>query len=321
MPRRFKRSKSKKTARRGRTRQRKGKSSKFTSKVPRSIKGFKQLSFPSVLKRSLRVCYTLSLTPEYHSDSKRWVGSLSFKCNGVNPPAATPSLADPRVPMDLDEYARIYTSYRVNSSKIHTRFFASPLKEDFVQSIPTGPGTSEAVNTGPAYITVRRRQSLSDADSMDFFTMTDCRENGFRFIKIDPSQSTGAATGTWSGIGGRDYAHAQNGTSMTTGYQAKYAKQVAGEVLGVHPRQLLDPHSSSITGDPTLLQYFQILLVQPDENQAVGGVAATMGSLAPTPVQCQITIIYNMSFWRKRTLKPRSTQSEVSAAAAAGGQP
>lgn len=296
---------------------------KFTSKVPRSISGFKQLSFPSILKRTIRVCYSMVLKPEFTALTNRWNGVLNFKCNGLNAPFEpdTPqSINLFRVPNGLDDYARVYTAYRVNSSKCYVRCYASPLPEDFEQTM--GPTT---VNTGPAYVCLRRRLGHHEELDMSKFSVATCRENGFRFIKVDPSQATGPATTTWSGIGGRDYAHSENGTSLSAGYKAKYAKNLTREVAGVPHREDTSPHNSSITGDPGQLQYFQISLVQPDDYQVPIAVLPhnppAGGYLAPTPVLCSITINYNVTFWRKTTLQPKTDHTAVLAAAAASGQP
>lgn len=314
----------KRSARKGRKKAKASKKFNYTSKIPRSIKGYKQLSFPAILKRTLRVSYVMTITPVFDDTVQRWVGVLNFLANGVMAPLVTPTgVVDPRVPMGLDNYAKVYSSYRVNSSKMHLRCFASPLAEDYAARLIPDPagGDDIQINTGPAYITARRRDSENDEADMAEFSLATCKENGWRFLKIDPSQTNGPAPAAWSGIGGRDYAHVQNGSSISVGYKAKYAKKFASSVTGLSHRITLDPHNSSITGNPSTLQYFQILIVNPDENQ-IGPTALLpprLGRLQPTPVQCHVTILYNMSFWRSRTLKPKSTVSEVQLAAAAGG--
>lgn len=301
MPKRFKRGR-KYRRRTRRTRKRKSRS-KFTSKVPRSIKGFKQLSFPAILTARLRYCSTQTVVPTWDVANGRWVGRLEYRANGLNPPAFQPVLDDPRVPMGLPDYASIYTRYKVKSSKMHVRFFAAPLPVDFQQ----GAG-STLLPTGPAYITCRRRGSITPSPTMTEFSLTTCRENGFRFIRIDPNQLTSSQTLPAPTAVSSKFRGVQNGTSFTVGYQSKYAKSTP-----LQAQSVISPHHSVIDKNPTQDEVFQIVLLNPDENQRVVGsdVPVRFSTCAPTPVQCFVTIIYNVTFWRSPTLKPMDQTSDV----------
>lgn len=275
-----------------------GRGAKYTTKVPRALTNWKQLGFPDLVRRKLRVCYTEVIIPTFDATNQRWIGTLIYKCNGLMPPGDNTS-GTARVPLHLDDYARVYTSYNVNSSKLTVRCFSAALNTGYV---PEDVGGTP-IPIGPAYVALRRRESQPIAFDTNKFSLTDCRTNGWRFIRIDPSGRTDDANYF-------SYARVQNGSALTSGYKAKYAKkQVDAGRQG-------SPHGAEITQNPSIVQWYQIFLCQPDDANQNSNVAVKNQS--PTPVRCMVTIEYDVSFWRKRTLQPKDTVQGVVASAQLG---
>lgn len=279
--------------------------SRFSAKVPRPLKGFTQLPFKSMVTRTLRICYTQVLVPDYDSVTRRWQGDLAYKCNGIYPPGETTgAIGTMKCPLGLKELAYIYDSYKVNSSKFTCRMNAAPLNADFEDAPTDKP-------IGPAWIAVRRRGQHPLPADMSKFTLSECRTNGYRFVKVDPAGRRGA--GDTSDF--FSYSHGQNSSALTTGYKAKYAKKVTTDSAA---GDILDPHNSVIRGNPSLLQYYQVFLTQPEQLQNVAGMPVATRDAQPTPVLCTIEILYNVTFWRKKTLQHTPTVTDVSNAAAVG---
>ena len=282
---------------------------RFSRALPRPVRGLKQLAFPGLCKTSLRCCFNVTLYPQWNSVQDRWQATVYFKANGLDGPLVglagdpyNPTIADPRVPLGLADYARVYTNYKVNSAKFDATFTAKPVASNYVADpLHAGDPVPAQGAMGPAFVTVRRRHEPTPIADLSAYSLSTCRENGMRFVKIDPTVAAGPL-----GIegAGRQYGHRGNGASMTTGYLAKYAKPMnSGAGLGY-----ITPHNSMINGDPDLLQYFQILLVQPDsfQNQNAYG-----GLLTPTPVNCMVTLTYKVTFWRKKTIDQLDTVAQV----------
>lgn len=297
----------------------KTRSARFSRALPRPIRGLKQLAFPGLCKTSLRCCFNVTLYPQWNQVQDCWQATCYFKCNGLNGPLVglpgdpyNPTIPDPRVPLGLADYARIYTNYKVNSSKFDATFTAKPVASNYVAD-PLGAGdpVPQQGALGPAFITVRRRHEPTPLADLAAYSLSTCRENGMRFVKIDPTVAASAIFGTEGA--GRQYGHRGNGASMTTGYLAKYAKPMnSGAGL-----EYITPHNSMINGDPNLLQYYQILLVQPDSFQIQKDYG---GLLTPTPVNVMVTLTYKVSFWRKKTIDQLDTVAQVRTALLTGQQ-
>lgn len=287
-------------------RQRRRKSSRrrsrksYSSAVPRPLKNSNQLGFPAIKTTSLRICFTKTLMPhatEGPVGQYKWNGSINFLANGMFGPDIEDISPTARCPMGMENYAKVYSAYRVNSSKITVRCEGDTLLPDWrpVEGVVPVP-------TGPAYVAVARRRDHTSLATMLPYTVSTLRENGWRFLKIDPVFSN--HLGVPAPIRGA-YARRSNGAALSAGYVSRYTKPIvdaAGETQS--------PHSTLVNSNPSLLQFYQIYLVQPEVDQ--------VQAVCPTPVQVNVEIVYNVTFWFNKTIKDKDTEAEVVAARAEG---
>lgn len=232
---------------------------------------------PVMVNTTLRYCTTVVLDPRVGTGTgtpPSGNSEVNYLTNGLIgpgfPPAPVPANAS--CPLGHDDFAVSYSNYRVNSSRMTVR--VSPYSE---LRNATGP---IAV---PTYVTLYlQNQSIiaggtpelvkNDIDSM--------RAQGHRFLKVDPNV---IYSGTATGIARSGNMDSQ---SCTKSWSSKYIDKNVDD----------SKVQAQVNRNPEYTQYYCLLALQPH-----GGPLGQTRD--PTPVQCLISIEYNITYWRKRTLQ------------------
>lgn len=248
--------------------------------------------FPNIVHTKLRLSFDTIMDPSANPDPTLAGASLlNIRTNGLVAPMRTDVLptGSSQCYLHLDDYARMYSNYRVQSSRIVCRVLPYLTQKDstppvLCETYFTILVNNQGLNThGTPYPgNVEAAKTVNDIDSM--------RAAGHRFLKVDPRvMYTGpSAIGFRQGNPNSQYA--------TRSWSQKYiAKDVNDE-----------DQVCLCNTNPKYTGYFTLVALQP--SNPIEGQTRD-----PCPINIQITLEANVTFWRRKSLQAQPTWDEINA--------
>lgn len=302
---------------------------RFSAKIPRPIK-LKEPSvgFAPTCNTVLRYTETVIIDPkanEIPASGPFGAAGMVYASNSLVAPNLqfTPPVATSLCFAGLEDYSRVYSNYRVNSSRIRCRVFPH------LQTV--SGDTSEHMFDCPSYFTLYRTNELpGQLQDAPIQSLDDMRAKGHRFIKIDPSvinvtEHTGYPQ-VDPGLGiladpptplnwpteqeqatfvGHNYGVIKGrpgGQTCSTGWSVRYCSKDVDN----------SQKQAFVNKRPEWLGGYQLLSLAPYiEAGSSYEPLPTAQSRDPCPIEVQITIEAKVSFWRKRMYEKRPRLSGI----------